>query len=901
MLELAASPPSCGVNPSYHAIPVFPQIAQHPTLPPMLRQYCEYKAQYPDSLILFQVGDFYEVFYDDAVTVARSLNLTLTSRDKNSDEPVPMCGVPIGVVDGYLDRLVDLGFSVALVSQSVPASEVAKGMVPRALERIVTPGIRILGGSTDSPGAAVGVAAVLLVSEGVFALAWTDVQSGVVWIRDGVAGAELLGELARIAPGEAILCDRLGESAVDRRLGWVRALERRFPQRLKWRGPSFLEGEQFDSVQGLSSLSPAARKASRLLLNYLEESMIPVRGAITRVEPRHYDDTMSIDATTRANLELVSSLRDGSTRGTLYGYLNLTVTHRGPQILRQWIQQPLTNPERIKERHDAVQAFLADATMLDRIRTVLGRASDAERIATRIGLGVANPREIAALRDLLVVLPVIKRELASASDSAILIRRLIEAMVLADDCLVGMQAFLADEPPATLSEGGIVRQGFHSELDELRALRDTGRGWVTEYELRERQRSGIQSLKVKFNSVIGYFIEVPTARGDVVPAEYIRRQSTANTERFVVPELKEMEVKILGANDRVIRLEHELFQKFRATLVPYISDFRRIGNAISMLDVLASFASVAKRENLVRPIVSGRPSLEIEKGKHPVIAASLQTRFVPNSLVLNGDAVRCGVITGPNMGGKSTFLRQSALIVVMAQIGSFVSALAAHVGIVDKLFARIGSSDDIHEGESTFMVEMREAASIVHGATNSSLVLIDEIGRGTSTVDGEALAQAILEWMVNETKCRMLFATHYHELTGLASNNPNIYNLSVAAVQRGDAVFFTHEIVRGAANRSYGLQVAQRAGLPVELLSRAQEILNEHTIRRGSRTPRTPSAAPTVESPQLPLFEVPTAPPPERRALQQLRDFISAENPDEMTPRQAHGRWYELVALAKGL
>ena len=871
-------------------------------LPPMLRQYCEYKTQYPECLLLFQVGDFYEVFFDDAVVIARALNLTLTSRDKSSAHPVPMCGVPIAVVDGYLDRLVDLGFSVAVVSQTVPSSQVTKGMVPRELERIVTPGVRLLGGAQGRT-AREGVAAIFFessaagTSSAAGAIAFSDVQSGVVWIRDGVTAEEVVAEIARLMPAEVIVCDRCGDRPLDARTGWIRAIERIVSTPIRWRGISFLEGERFGGIAGSAVVSPRARRSCWLLLHWLEETTLDVGQAIREVRPLTYQEVMGIDPATRSSLELVASAKDGSTRGTLLDYLDETSCGAGWRLLRSWILNPTTSIEEIESRLDAVAAWCKRLEGMRALQGLFSRAIDVERLATRLTVRVATPKELGALRDLLVELPAALRCVSSGDDLPERLRRLFAQATVSEDLQELLSHFLANDPPHHLSEGGIVRAGVAEELDRLRELRDDGKSQIAAFERGERERTGIGTLKVKYNNFLGYFIEIPSSKAQVVPEEYIRRQSVAQAERFVVQELKELEHEILGASGRICELEERLFREFRERLTPWTEQLRQLSRAIAELDVLMSFGLVARSQRLVRPEIVHEPVLSIEKGKHPVVASLLGNRYVANSLDIDGNSTRCAVITGPNMGGKSTFLRQAALMVIMAQIGSFVPAERARIGIVDKVFARVGASDDLFAGESTFMVEMREAAAIVHGATPSSLILIDEIGRGTSTIDGEALAQAILEWVCDTCRSRTLFATHFHPLTIVADERGSMINLSVGAIDRGDAVFFTHEIVGGAAGRSYGLQVAQRAGLPEALVQRAQEVLNGSTpkgeqiglsTKRGGRNRRV------AENEQPSFFNFVPPPPPVDNRLVRLRERVESFDLDDCTPRQALEHLYEL-------
>lgn len=859
-------------------------------LPPMLLQYREYKERYPECLLLFQVGDFYEVFFEDAPTVAKALNLTLTSRDKNSPNPIPMCGVPIAVIDSYLERLVNQGFSVALVSQD--GEPTGKGMVPRVLDRIVTPGVRILGGAAAGGRESV-VLSIYLESMELASMAFTDLQSGVVWAREGVPLMLLIGEVMKVQPTEVIIYHKAGTRQLDRRLQWVRSLEQRVGSEVKWRGESYIEALSHDQVSGLTSLSPSGRKATRLLLSYIEETTVDVHASVSEVRVKHYDDVMTIDATTRANLELVRPLREGNEAATLYSVLNHTVTIGGARLLRHWIVNPLTRVEGIQARLEAVRGLRSATTPRESLRDILQRSTDIERISTRISLAIASPLELGALRDLADSLPHLRNSLLQHCEEypSELLSTLAERLGLPEEASLLLTTALVDNPPASLNDGGYIREGYDEELDKVRHLREKGKSWIAEFEAEERKRTGISSLKIRYNGVLGYFIEVTTANVGKVPPEYVRRQSTATSERFYLPTLKEMEEQVLGAEQRQIAREKYLFNKVRDALKVHVVSFRNIAEAIATLDVLLTFALVAERYEYTEPLVTAGDSLTIEEGRHPVIGALLGSRFVPNSLSLDTE-VRCHVITGPNMGGKSTYLRQAALIAILAQIGSFVPAKRAEIGVVDKIFARIGASDDMTEGESTFMVEMRETASIISQATSRSLVLIDEIGRGTSTTDGLSIARAILEWIVTKVKSRTLFATHFHELTEFGQLFKEVGNLSVGSYEDGDDVLFTHEIKEGAANRSYGIEVAKLAGFPPALLSRARQFLQDLDKERA------PSRQLQLFAPQLFNRRSDEQLESERREfkrreeklLQQvaeLKDKLAAYDINRMTPLDA--------------
>lgn len=871
------------------------------SLPPMLRQYVEYKEQYPDCLLFFQVGDFYELFFEDAVIVSQKLNLTLTSRDKNSDKPVPMCGVPIAVVDGYLDRLVDAGFSVAIVSQK-SAAKPGKGMVERGLDRIVTPGIRVLGNSEDADASCIAAVYPAAGSDEV-AIAFGDPQSGVLNVRDGVTLELLHRELLRILPREVVLPLEVEGRQINRRLSWVRRLEHSLKGcSLKFRGPHFIVApvsseREFAAIDGYSALSGPGRRAARLLINVIDETTVDSVLNVTEIAQHTYDDVVTIDATTRANLELVKTLKEDSVEGSLFGYIDRTVTVGGRRTLRSWLLNPLLNVEAISHRYDGVEQLAYSIGLAKELAAKLKYCVDCDRIAARIDLGIVSPKELGALRDCIVRLSDIRSILSevferSVGGPATLLQTHYDRLYFPTQFTERIEHSLVDLPPLILHEGGVFKDGYDAELDRLRNIRSKGRSWIAAMEASEREATGIPSLKIKFNNVLGYFIEVTKAHLEKVPGHYNQRQSMTNAARFVTEQLKAQEEEILGARTRQIELEKRLYDELKEVLKPAVDDLRQLHVALSSLDVLVALAVLADQENYVRPEVDAGTDLFIEKGRHPVLAGVLQEGFIPNSTELRGDGKTCVVLTGPNMGGKSTYLRQTALIVILAQMGSFVPAQSARIGIVDRVFARLGASDDQAEGESTFMVEMREAAHIVLNATERSLLLIDEIGRGTATADGLAIAQAILEWIVKEVRSRTLFATHFHELTSLDRSCPTLTNLSVGSVDRGGEVIFTHAICPGPANRSYGIEVARLAALPEQLLKRAKDLLVEHETGGEAQlsmfSTLTPSPANRPEPEPIRCNHT------DYDELLQLRSRLDALDVNSMTPLEALQALFEL-------
>lgn len=858
-------------------------------LPPMLTQYLEYKRQYSDCHLFFQVGDFYELFFNDAIEVSKALNLTLTTRDKNDPDPVPMCGVPISVIDNYIERLVSRGRSVAIVSQtSAPTG--GKGMVTRQLERVITPGIRIFSNAADSGTEAV-VAAAIVQSDSDVAFAFSDVQTGKLYVREGLALSAFGPELQKIGAAELVLPKSFEGRAIDRRLTWVREGDRILKQNgLKFRPESYLEGgnaagRNFAALQGYSALSSSAKKAIRLLVNYIDETTLTSQVNLNEVCVKTYERALMIDASTRVNLELVRNARDSGVEGTLLEHLDCTKTSGGAKLLRQWILNPLCDVASIQERQDLVGILMKAAGSREVLRTALARITDCERVAARLELNIVSPRELGAVRDSLLKVPELLAALAPLSRDSKkggLLPKIESGLVVAETLPRLLEEVLVDNPPHGSNEGGLVRDGFDAEVDKLRELKKSGTSWILELEAAEKARSGISSLKIKFNNVLGYFIEITRANVAKVPDNYLRRQSTVNAERFTTPELKEREAQVLGADSKLVVRERELFEALKAKLSKHTLELRRIAHEFAQLDVLLALADVSAREDYCAPIVDASEELLITDGRHPVLAKRLSGSYVPNSLEMHSTATRCLIITGPNMGGKSTYIRQTGLIVILAQMGCYVPAKAARIGVVDRVFARIGASDNIAEGESTFMVEMREASFIMGTATSRSLLLIDEIGRGTATSDGLAIAQAILEWIVLKLKCRTLFATHFHELTGLEGAFPEVKNVSVGSADRDGDVIFTHLICQGPASRSYGIEVAKLAGLPENLISRSRELLSgietEQSVRRS-------------RSSQLALFERPATPAPKEPAdyaeLKSLRQRIERIAINDLSPLEA--------------
>ncbi len=818
------------------------------SLPPMLTAYLEYKSKYPDCLLLCQVGDFYEVFFADAVTVAKTLNLTLTSRDKNSPNPIPMCGVPIGVVDGYLNRLVAAGFSVAVVSQRGTAEGI-KGMVPRYLERIVTPGVQVLGEGVTGNDPRVG--ALVSHGTGVFALAFTNVTSGVILVRDELSRDELIADISRAGLNEVIVPALIENVKMDRRIGWIRSLVALVGERgVKFRSQSSTNASASGvaGLNGSASVGVQGKRAAALLMEYVDETTAQRNAPFERLQVYSWDEQLALDAGTRRTLEIITNATDGSERNTLFSVMNLTRSSGGARLLKRWLLAPSRSLAEITARQSRTTLFVVDEIKLTRIQGYLSAVADVERIATRIALKAVTPRELGALRDSLLAAKQIASELKTSETFGEL-SSLVEG---GSDLGLHLEKWLVEEPAVAIGEGGcVIAAGLDPALDKARALVKDGHSMLVALELRQREATKISNLKIKFNNQLGYFFEVTKSQAEKLSPEFQRRQSTVSGERFFNQELKALEQELFSASSKSRTRELELFAELIEVLSPRVGDLREIGRALSEVDVYTCFAQLARERGWVKPdVLAETTELSIDGGRHPVLESILVERFIPNGLRLDQSRLAL-LVTGPNMGGKSTYLRQVAQLTILAQVGSFVPATRMRVGVVDGVYARLGASDNLAEGDSTFMVEMREAALICAAATSKSLVVIDEIGRGTATADGRALAQSILEWLLVQIKCRVLFATHFHELTDLPQLYSQLGNVSVGSLERDGVVHFTHEIVEGPANRSYGVEVASHAGLPTALLNRARELLAAGTESPGDANKRDKRQDPR----QLLIFE----------------------------------------------
>jgi DNA mismatch repair protein MutS len=814
---------------------------------PMMRQYKEAKSQHPGMLLLFRMGDFYETFDTDAELAARVLGLTLTSRDKH----MPMAGFPHHQLENYLRKLLHSGHRVAVCDQ-VEDAALAKGLVKREVTRVVTAGT-VTEDELLDPRRANHIAAVVAGVRGTFGLAWADLSAGTFWAAD-LTPDRLADELARVAPAECLVAERdqgkLEEAfraappqTVAPRPDWTfdpattrEALCRQF-------GVVTLAGFGFESDH-----QPGLVAAGALVL-YLQETFKSDLKHLRTLRPFRQTDHLLLDEVTRRSLELTRTLRDGGRDGSLLSALDRTVTPMGARLLHDWVIAPLHDRAAIEARLDAVQELHADHRLRQDLRTVLEEASDLQRLTSRASTGRATPRDLAAVARTLRLLPKFKAKLTGRK--AALLAQLEDKLELCPDLREALDAALVDEPPLTAKEGGVIRDGCKPALDELRTITKDGKAWITRFQATEITRTGISSLKVGFNQVFGYYIEITHANTAKVPADYIRKQTLKNAERYITPDLKEYEEKVLGAQEKIYQLEYELFVELRERVAAEMARLLGTAEVMATLDVLGSLAELAAARQYVRPELTDDAVLQVEAGRHPVLDQTLPPgTFVPNDIALGPDGGMFWLITGPNMAGKSTFIRQVALITLMAHVGSFVPAKAAKVGVTDRIFTRVGASDELSRGQSTFMVEMTEAANILNNATPHSLVILDEIGRGTSTYDGVSLAWSITEHLHDAVGCRSLFATHYHELAQLAETLPGLRNYNVLVKDQADGIVFLHRIAPGGADKSYGIHVARLAGVPAAVLERAEAVLAElemhHRLNAGPR-------------------QVPIVPPPERQ------------------------------------
>lgn len=801
------------------------------SLSPMMVHYCQTKCAYKDSILFYRLGDFYEMFFEDAKTVSRELELTLTGKDCGLSERAPMCGIPYHAAETYINRLIDKGYKVAICEQ-VEDPKTAKGIVKREVTRVVTPGTNLNMQELDE-GKNNYLMAIVCVGDH-FGVSTADITTGDCYVTEIDEERKLWDEINKFLPAEIICNDAFLVSGVD-----VDDLRNRlhisvFALESWYFGDdlckqTLLEHFKISSLEGLGLADyDSGVIAAGSLFRYLLDTQKNTMEHMNKIIPYTTDRYMVIDSSSRRNLELVETLREKQKRGSLLWVLDKTKTAMGARMLRSFVEQPLIDADAINERLDAVTELNMQAMLREEIREYLNPVYDLERLVSRISYRSANPRDLLAFKMSLEMIPHIKNLLANFTSP--LLVRINEQMDGLEDLYTLLEASITEDPPLAVKEGGIIREGYNEQVDTYRNSKTQGKSWLAQLEAEEKEKTGIRNLKIKYNKVFGYYLEVTNSFKNLVPEYYTRKQTLTNAERYITPKLKELEDMILGAEDKLFALEYDLFCQVREELAAQIPRIQETAKAIAQLDVYASLSVVAQRNNYVRPTVNTKGVIDIKNGRHPVVEKMINNdMFIANDTYLDNDSKRVSVITGPNMAGKSTYMRQTALIVLMAQIGSFVPAEKAKIGVVDRIFTRVGASDDLASGQSTFMVEMTEVANILRNATAKSLLILDEIGRGTSTFDGLSIAWAVIEHISN-TKllgAKTLFATHYHELTELEGKIPGVNNYCIAVKERGDDIVFLRKIVKGGADKSYGIQVAKLAGVPDSVLDRAKELVDE--------------------------------------------------------------------------
>ncbi|MDI6828067.1 MAG: DNA mismatch repair protein MutS [Armatimonadota bacterium] len=863
----------------------------NPKLTPMLRQYMAIKKEYPDVILMFRLGDFYEMFGKDAEIAAKELEITLTSRDAGKAGRIPMCGVPYHSVERYIARLISRDYRVAICDQ-VEDPKLAKGLVKREVTRVVTPGTIIEDSMLNSKSNNYLVA--IAFRQGVFGLAVSDISTGeflITELRGPNAESRTLDEVSKLSPAEVLIPEdtkdfgdkiravcsaRLTEFNLDGFMSPRDILLKQF-------GTTSLRG--FGCEEYTAGLDAAA-----LIVKYLESTQPTALNNVSSLATYSTEKYMVLDAATRRNLELTQSMFGGAKSRSLLQILDRTITAMGARLLKKWLDQPLLDVGEIQARLDAVEEFHNNLMMRTQVRELLQQVYDLERLTSRIATGTANARDLIALRNSLQVLPDLKKVLESSQTS--LLSNLQKELSSLEHIVNLISSSIVEEPPTTLKDGGIIKQGFNQELDTLRSASKDGKAWIAGLEAKERERTGIKSLKVGYNSVFGYYIEVSKANLKFVPDNYIRKQTMVGAERFITPELKEYEAMVLGAEEKAMQLEYDLFCGIRDQISKDVENLFKTARAIAQIDVLCSLAEVAVENRYCKPEVNGSTEIHIKNGRHPVVER-MQTDelFVPNDCHLDCKENQLLIITGPNMAGKSTYLRQAALIVLMAQMGSFVPAESAHIGVVDRIFTRVGAHDELYSGQSTFMVEMTETANILNNATDRSLIILDEIGRGTSTFDGLSIAWAVAEYIM-KIGAKTLFATHYHHLNDLANAYPGIKNYRIAVKEEGDKIVWLRKIMPGGTDRSYGIQVARLAGLPQQVIEKAKEVLwslenNGTTKGLLDKNLRIPTR---TEKLQLTLFEV-----EEHPVIQEIKELDIST----MSPIEALTKLYEMQQKLK--
>ena len=800
-------------------------------LTPMMKQYMQTKEEYKDCILFYRLGDFYEMFFDDALTASKELEITLTGKNCGLEERAPMCGIPYHAVDSYLNRLVSKGYKVAICEQ-VEDPKTAKGIVKREVIRVVTPGTNLDTQGLDETKNNYIMCIVYMADR--YGLSVADVTTGEYLVTELDSQTKLMDELYKFMPSEIVCNEAFYMSGLDlddlkNRLHMaIYSLEAWYFDDALCR-ETLQEHFKVASLEGIGlSDYECGMIASGALLKYLEETQKNSLSHMSRLTRYATGNYMVPDSATRRNLELVETLREKQKRGSLLWVLDKTKTAMGARTLRKYVEQPLIDKKSIVKRLDAVAELKDNAICREEIREYLNPVYDLERLVGKITYQSANPRDLIAFQSSLSMLPSVKCILKDMESD--LLKEIYEELDPLEELCDLVGRAIQEEPPLAMKEGGIIKDGYNEEVDRLRKAKSEGKNWLADLETKEREKTGIKNLRIRYNKVFGYYLEVTNSFKDLVPDYYTRKQTLANAERYIIPELKELEDTILGAEDKLCALEYELYCEVRNTIAAELTRIQRTAKAVAKLDVIASLALVAERNNYVRPKINEKGVIDIRDGRHPVVEKMIPNdMFIANDTYLDDKKQRISIITGPNMAGKSTYMRQAALIVLMAQLGSFVPASSANIGLVDRIFTRVGASDDLASGQSTFMVEMNEVANILRNATSKSLLILDEIGRGTSTFDGLSIAWAVVEYISNSKLlgAKTLFATHYHELTELEGKISNVNNYCIAVKEKGDDIVFLRKIVKGGADKSYGIQVAKLAGVPDPVINRAKEIVEE--------------------------------------------------------------------------
>ena len=800
-------------------------------LTPMMKQYMQTKEEYKDCILFYRLGDFYEMFFDDALTASKELEITLTGKNCGLEERAPMCGIPYHAVDSYLNRLVSKGYKVAICEQ-VEDPKTAKGIVKREVIRVVTPGTNLDTQGLDETKNNYIMCIVYMADR--YGLSVADVTTGEYLVTELDSQTKLMDELYKFMPSEIVCNEAFYMSGLDlddlkNRLHMaIYSLEAWYFDDALCR-ETLQEHFKVASLEGIGlSDYECGMIASGALLKYLEETQKNSLSHMSRLTRYATGNYMVLDSATRRNLELVETLREKQKRGSLLWVLDKTKTAMGARTLRKYVEQPLIDKESIVKRLDAVAELKDNAICREEIREYLNPVYDLERLVGKITYQSANPRDLIAFQSSLSMLPSVKCILKDMESD--LLKEIYEELDPLEELCDLVGRAIQEEPPLAMKEGGIIKDGYNEEVDRLRKAKSEGKNWLADLETKEREKTGIKNLRIRYNKVFGYYLEVTNSFKDLVPDYYTRKQTLANAERYIIPELKELEDTILGAEDKLCALEYELYCEVRNTIAAELTRIQRTAKAVAKLDVIASLALVAERNNYVRPKINEKGVIDIRDGRHPVVEKMIPNdMFIANDTYLDDKKQRISIITGPNMAGKSTYMRQAALIVLMAQLGSFVPASSANIGLVDRIFTRVGASDDLASGQSTFMVEMNEVANILRNATSKSLLILDEIGIGTSTFDGLSIAWAVVEYISNSKLlgAKTLFATHYHELTELEGKISNVNNYCIAVKEKGDDIVFLRKIVKGGADKSYGIQVAKLAGVPDPVINRAKEIVEE--------------------------------------------------------------------------